>query len=481
MIIKMKYKLLYSFLLIILLHFIVNSLMPWLPGDDYVYRYVYNMNTMHDMLSKDAKLVSSFSDIFTSMKNHYLNWHGRIPPLFLNIFFLWIDKGWFNFINSVVSALLPLAICGCSTPEKSWKDIDWKSYLTVSFLIWIFPMYWSSMFIWVGGSVYYVWVSVFLLMFLRLYQRGWIGVFTKDNLKIKISMFLSGMLLGCWMENLSASVVLVLFVLLCYQFRKNKYWMYTGFLGILLGTVIMLTAPGLHNRLYSFFNEFSCFPYFAGMKEAWESGSWFWWLYDVKQKIHDMGIAIIYLIIRWSILYYFIGWSWYKYGKNYRSIIFLIMGWITVFAMAVSPEFLFRSSFFCFVFSLVSVMSVYENIKDKKSFLTEWPLRSIGKLCLVIFCVLYIGICYSFFNERILCEKVYLFLREHPKEIVTLILPKDYYQENRLVFLNSYRFGYFNAFIEHIWSRDAFSRYWNVNEFIVKEDENIEIPYLISK
>lgn len=89
--------------------FLLNHFCYPFPGDDYVYSFIWEGHAIGVPLSEEAVRIQSFSDVFTSLDYHYMTWSGRLVAYFFLMFFLWIGKFWFNFIN----AAMVLMLCFC--------------------------------------------------------------------------------------------------------------------------------------------------------------------------------------------------------------------------------------------------------------------------------------------------------------------------------------------------------------------------------
>ena len=106
-------KTLLTFAGIYLFLYIFNYLHPMSFGDDYIYSFVWQGNSMFVPLTEDAVRVTSLKDIFVSQWLHYFTWGGRTVAHVLAQFFLWLGKDIFNFFNAFVGTLLVAEIYWC--------------------------------------------------------------------------------------------------------------------------------------------------------------------------------------------------------------------------------------------------------------------------------------------------------------------------------------------------------------------------------
>ena len=240
-----------SIAVLIFIYFLMltlNFLMPMSYGDDYFYAFVYE-NTFWQPLPEDARRLSSFSDVLNSFANHYLTHSGRI--IFIVMFFFeWIGKFWFNFVNAGIAVLLILEIAWISDrgrisiPEPS--RICW-----IFFALWTFTTGLSTIFMWLGGSLNYLWTTVMLLGFLIPFVRKYFGIANRNYPPALI--FLFGIIAGCTNENTICFFIPFLAIQCILDRSKGRLdrWQTAGVIGLTLGYLILMAAPGNFVRIES--------------------------------------------------------------------------------------------------------------------------------------------------------------------------------------------------------------------------------------
>lgn len=151
--------------------FLLNGFCYPFPGDDYVYSFIWEGHAIGVPLSEEAVRIQNFSDIFTSLGYHYMTWSGRLVAHFFLIFFLWIGKFWFNFINAAMVVFLCFCIQWIAHEGRVTLDISVKKLALTFFCLWAFTFNFSGVMLWMAGSCNYLWTAVFLLLFLIPYVR----------------------------------------------------------------------------------------------------------------------------------------------------------------------------------------------------------------------------------------------------------------------------------------------------------------------
>ncbi len=197
------------------------------------------------------------SDDFTySMKglsikghlNHYMTWSGRVVADYISTFILGFRNHTFSaFFNSLGSILLIYNI------TKLPNAIDKKSNQPSAIIIFslIFLLYWISnpnlgqVMFWVVGSSNYMWTTMIIVFFIRKtieYRESEI----ERSILIPIT-FLYGLAAGASNENTSVTLVsLMIFMAIYYKIISGKSGkiIISGLIGSIIGTAIMVFAPG---------------------------------------------------------------------------------------------------------------------------------------------------------------------------------------------------------------------------------------------
>lgn len=192
----------------------------------------------------DESPLSSLKDIFRAQIWHYNNWGGRtVAHTIAQLIFLYLSEPVADVLNVGMIVLLGWLInavveCG-----------DGKRFafmtLTIGFLHglnanWKMSMYWQT------GACNYLYTTVIILAFLWLYLRT-VDEEKKDIPGAVLWAAVLGLLTGWTNENMGPAVwVLTVLVMLLLKREKRsvKPWMVAGSVFCLIGSVLMIVAPG---------------------------------------------------------------------------------------------------------------------------------------------------------------------------------------------------------------------------------------------
>ena len=219
--------------------FALNYLMP-LHRDDYDYSMIW-ATTEH---------INSLADVFTSASNHYFLHGGRLFTVFCLDLFLWLGKFSFDIANAIMFVALVVLIY-----IHARRDLKFSAepiFLAVTGLLaWLSFPHFGEVAIWKSGSTVYLWSAVPALIFLLPYNLKLANNFKLDDKKFFVPIiFLLGIIAGCSVENLAVTTTILTAAISFFYLKKNSMplWMPTGFLGSLIGTIILIAAPGNYVR-----------------------------------------------------------------------------------------------------------------------------------------------------------------------------------------------------------------------------------------
>lgn len=230
-----KYILFALVCIVFLLVFILNKLFP-LYSDDYLYTFVYKSNPQIP--------INSFQSIIDSQIVHYMDWGGRSIVHGIAQILLWIGVGWGDILNSLAYIIYVLIIYKISNNKHTVNPL---LFIVLAAMLWICLPVPTATILWITGSANYLWGTLIVLLFLYpyylYYKSGKYG-----NSILKCVLFLIfGIIAGWTNENIFiAQVFFILF--LFFLLRKSKFkipgWAITGLIGVCIGGIIMLVAPG---------------------------------------------------------------------------------------------------------------------------------------------------------------------------------------------------------------------------------------------
>ena len=203
-----------------------------LIADDYRYCFSY---------ADDSRIVSVLQ-IIPSMAAHRLTMNGRVIAHALVQLFLLPPKPIFDAVNAAVFAALLLLIRRLCDP--SGPDV---LLLLASFgCLWVMQPDFGQVFLWLDGSVNYLWCAVLCLLWLLPWARR----LTEDRSPAKAVRVLYGpfsFAVGAYSENATVALVaMALCFLLLEVFEKKRrpeLWALLSLAAMLLGFFYMMLAP----------------------------------------------------------------------------------------------------------------------------------------------------------------------------------------------------------------------------------------------
>ena len=197
---------------------------------------------------------------FTRHYNHYMGWSGRLVADYASSLILLCHKH-----HAIVSVIIALFALGtlyltAALPNKllGTKFSSFK-FLIIVALYWICNPNLGQITFWVVGACNYLVTNFFIVLFLYAFL-SW-----RDSLNIvkTICLFILAVVAGCTNENTSVTIVYT-FVALCLLMK----WLEIKFdikgaciclVGLIIGTLALLLAPGNYARLNTF-GDFKSLP-----------------------------------------------------------------------------------------------------------------------------------------------------------------------------------------------------------------------------
>lgn len=235
---KEQRQILLLLFLVFLFQFVLNCLTP-LAADDYSYLYSY----------ETGQRIQSISDIFISMRAHYLLHGGRIVAHFFAQLFLLLGKPFFNIINALVYSLFSFFIYRHTLsrgPEHPWL------LLLINLILWfLLPVPGHTVFF-LTGSCNYLFPMAVVLAFLLPFRLCPSQPARSCSAAKALAMLLFGFLAGFQSEIASGAAMLYLLLfsgIRIFKIEKLPFWWITGVLGCAAGLLVMVAAPGNFTRL----------------------------------------------------------------------------------------------------------------------------------------------------------------------------------------------------------------------------------------
>ena len=312
---------------------VLNLLTP-LIVDDYSYS-----------LTKSGERINSLMDILKYQWTQYFNWGGRTIAHIIAQTFLMFPKWIFSIANTIVYIIL-IYLIYLHAKGKEQEDKPLMLLLIHLALWFLLPAYGQSC-LWLVGSCNYLWTTVIILFFLLEFTNN---ASSKDSIMKIIAMLLLGVIAAWTNENTSFGVLVIIIGVLIIKkinHKKVKKWEISGFIGAILGFLILILAPGNFVRAQSFpDNTFIIVELLKRMIEY--TG------YMAQFALPVLILGIILITI-------------YIYNKKKiqpESIIYIVAGFFTIYAMVLSPTFPTRAWTGVMVFWIIACAQLIYRLED---------------------------------------------------------------------------------------------------------------------
>ena len=216
--------------------FYLNLLVPYLPGDDFIFQRKIPEN---GILGNES--ITSLWDLITSQVNFYNNYHYRVLNHTVLQVLLLLPSWVFDLLNTLAFLALPY----CLLKIKKWPDTisHLSNYLVLLFFIWIFHFNLGRSYFLTTGSLNYTWLLIPQILYLVELLKSYEGKGNSTRL----------ILYACLNSMSNENVMLVLFAmtaLIAISERKRNRAPLVWCLAILLaGIIFMLNSPSIALRL----------------------------------------------------------------------------------------------------------------------------------------------------------------------------------------------------------------------------------------
>ncbi len=233
----------FAILFIVIASICFYLLNVWTPEyilDDYGYKFKF--------LNEDDQVeslypVQTLSDIFVSQYNHYFAKHGRVIVISLvQLFTGLLSKSVFNIFNALVFCGFIYTIQKYVT--KSFGSLFFLS-VTVLLTVVLMPSF-NETFLWMTGSINYLWTAFFTLIFLIGLEK-----IKDESFRPKhIGYILPGLLVGWTHEGITFPLAISLII--CMLWNYKTMWKSAAFpliVGFVMGAFLCTFSPGSMNRV----------------------------------------------------------------------------------------------------------------------------------------------------------------------------------------------------------------------------------------
>lgn len=432
---------------ILILIYLLNSLYP-LYCDDWEYSLIYG--------NPEREKLKTIKDLFISQKNHYMMWGGRTVAHTIAQILLVIKN---NFIIDLINAIIYTDFILIVYMYTSLKRYDYKLLLLVALSLYIVLPDFCSTVLWITGSCNYLWTTllclVFMYPFVQYYLNGDIKVRSKFFFPLA---FLSGIVVGWTNENMGIAIlffIISLAIVLKIEKRQIPIWFWVGMVGVLIGSLFLILAPGNFVR--------------AAVIKSRSA--------VVDQQVEYVNrVKHIISLLRSNISIYLMAYLFLLLLLTFReklsiviknkrvilSFIFLMSGLISFFVMIASPVFPQRALFGAYTLLLISNLYLFAIVIDK---LRDKRIIWYSLLGLLL---LYCSIDYYWKYETLsrvneIWEERYEYIEENSKNLPRVVVFDKSYGVHPKYALDDIQED------PKFWINQQFSKYLDVDSVIVRK------------
>lgn len=438
--------LLFSFFILIL---VLNILYP-IYGDDWRYSFIGG--------SAVIERVTNFCDILQSQYRHYFGHGGRSVVHVLAESLLLIDGYWLDILNSIAYIIFTYVIYRIANFNNK---INLSLYFFINILIWFFQPAFGQTFLWITGSANYLWGTLIIISFLYFYCRAFISEQSENSVSKDILFFLSGIIAGWTNENTVIGMIFIILSLIIYlKVKRIKIprWMIYGLIGVLIGFIIMIIAPGNYVRFEgatvgnTLIKESKIIYYFTRTLPVIGE------FYNIM-----LPLVLIYLLTLATYIHFEKNWN---RRIVFLSLILCIAGIIADLVMIASPEFELRVLFGAITFYIIAIGLLYSNINTKSMYL--FAIKSILIIYSIINFVPLYAKGYKDVNNfsRIMKERETIIDKQANKTDF------EFVSYERFVPKTKFTMMYDMSLDPDAWDNFCYSRYHNIKSFKVEADNN---------
>lgn len=219
--------------------FVLNSLTTMIV-DDYGYSFSWF----------NGARITNLKDALLSQYKHYLVWGGRYVPNSLLQFSLIYDKSVFNIVNTVAYLMLLLVVYYHIVGD--FKRPRASVILLVNAAMVFFLQAFGQIFLWWTGAVVYLWSALLVFAYLLPFRKQFEQQKPIIENKLTAIIFGAAGILAAWTnENIAPTMVMMIIIyMITYRRKSGKtpFWCYCALCGCIIGTLLLLLAPGNFKR-----------------------------------------------------------------------------------------------------------------------------------------------------------------------------------------------------------------------------------------
>ena len=307
------------------------------------------------MLSEDPP-IRTFGDIVKSQIWHYKNWGGRSMTHGILQLTLLTGEQIADILNIIFTLLLSGSICLVARQKHLGAFFGAKAMVLGLNANWKMSMFWQA------GAANYLYITVFILLFVFCYLRE-VGEDTTVSPLPGIVFWILplGILAGWSNEKMGPAVwLLSVAVILTTAKKKSRIpcWMLLGSISCLLGSIMVIVAPGN----------------FVRSSQAPDREYGFLWRLFMRcyaEGKATMEYLFPTLLVLAAVL--LVGKCTLKIPIGRQNIYLLLLALLSWGAMVLSPHYPDRASFGTMVFLICVIISMTGKILEKRKDLL-WPM-----------------------------------------------------------------------------------------------------------
>lgn len=405
--------------------------------------------------------VSSFNDILVSQYNHYMQWGGgRTVVHIIAQVLIWIGPFWHDLLNSIVLVGLLFLMYRISNYTNKTNI---TVFIITAVLFWFLQPGFAATMFWITGSANYLWGgTMIILLFVYPYYTYYVKGQSRDGIIKMLGFLFFGVIAGWSNENMSIALIffiIALFIILRKQDKDIPKWAVFGLVGVIIGSLFMLLAPGNYLRYESAMINLnlqreSLFSLDVLMPRV----SFMSWLY--LKRVFILCLPCLILIH----FYKKQKWDSEKKKTFIIAVLFLVSAHVAFISMLASPGFPNRALFGIIVFIIIAIGIIFANM----SFQTV-------KAHAIILLILFASIIGSGIDYGIKYKTVGL-ISETLKEREQIIKEGKEKGQTDFVFTNGLKIRSRYSYTEctddpHFWVNILYQNYYGINSVKVIEVE----------
>lgn len=336
-------------LILTALTFVLNRDVPFMMDDIW---YGTNLATNEPL--------RNLGDVIEGQIWHFNNWGGRSITHGILQLTLMSGELCADILNTFVTLLLAWMICVVA------KKKSVPAFLMAFSLLFAWNANMKMSMFWQAGTVNYVYSSVWILLFVWPFLNEWRAGGQEKVPLLNLWMIPVSICTGWSNENMGPTCFLLALatIIYCKKYKKTKLkqWMFIGTMGSLIGSTLVIIAPGNFSR-----------------SSTIESKGMFETIWDRFYSMLVAGCDFLFPVCLAMALIILIKCICLKQKLEKYQIVLLIFCILSYGAMVLSPHYPDRATFGTMVIGIVIFLSLLFDMKEKK----EIPGFYVGFLNLI--------------------------------------------------------------------------------------------------